>query len=72
MDVAFPWLHLELTCVTLTSKNAVTQRDQKPLLLLLSLLSTFRGIVPSDKWPAKEDGGNVKCSSSRKNVTSNS
>ena len=53
-------------------KNAVTQRDQKPPLLLLSLLSTFRGIVPSDRWPAKEDGGNVKCSSSRKNVTSNS
>ena len=29
MDVVFPWLHLELTCVTLTSKNAVTPRDQK-------------------------------------------
>ena len=30
VDVAFPWFHLELTCVTLTSKNAVTPRDQKP------------------------------------------
>ena len=29
VDIAFPWLHLELTCVTLTSKNAVATRDQK-------------------------------------------
>ena len=42
MDVAFPWLHLELTCVTLTSKNAVTPRDQKPSLFMSSLAS---GIV---------------------------
>ena len=32
VDVAFPWLHSELTCVTLTSKNAVTPRDQNPCL----------------------------------------
>ena len=28
--VGFPWLVLELTCVTPTSKNAVTLCDQKP------------------------------------------
>ena len=39
VDVAFPWLHLELTCVTLTSKNAVTPRDQKPPALKSSLAS---------------------------------
>ena len=38
-DVAFPCLHLELTCVTLTSKNAVTSRDQKPPALKSSLAS---------------------------------
>ena len=32
VDVAFPWLYSELTCVTLTSKNAVTPRDQNPCL----------------------------------------
>ena len=42
MDVAFPWLHLELTCVTPTSKNAVTPRDQKSPSLKSSLVS---GIV---------------------------
>ena len=35
----FPWLHLELTCVTLTSKNALTPRDQKPRALKSSLAS---------------------------------
>ena len=39
MDIAFPWLHLELTCVTLTSKNAVAPRDQKPPALKSSLAS---------------------------------
>ena len=39
VDVAFPWLHLELTCVTLTSKSAVTPRDQKPPPLKSSLAS---------------------------------
>ena len=39
VDVSFPWLHLELTCVTLTSKNAVTPRDQKPPALKPSLAS---------------------------------
>ena len=39
VDVSFPWLHLELTCVTLTSKNAVTPRDQKPPALKSSLAS---------------------------------
>ena len=46
MDVSFPWLHLELTCVTLTSKNAVTRRDQKPPALKFSLasgLACYRG-----------------------------
>ena len=42
------------------------------LLLLLLLSSTYRGIGPSDRWPAKEDGSYVKCSSSKENVTSNS
>ena len=42
------------------------------LLLLLLLSSTCRGIGPSDRWPAKEDGSYVKCSSSKENVTSNS
>ena len=35
--VVFPWLHLELTYVTMTSKNAVTPRDQKPPALKSSL-----------------------------------
>ena len=39
VDVVFPWLHLELTCVTLTSKNAVTPRDQNPPALKSSLAS---------------------------------
>ena len=39
VDVVFPWLHLELTCVILTSKNAVTPRDQKPPALKSSLAS---------------------------------
>ena len=39
LDVAFPWLHLELTCVTLTSKNAVTPRDQQPSVFKSSLAS---------------------------------
>ena len=39
VDVSFPWLHLELTCVTVTSKNAVTPRDQKPPALKSSLAS---------------------------------
>ena len=38
-NVAFPCLHLELTCVTLTSKNAVTPRDQKPSVFKSSLAS---------------------------------
>ena len=37
VDVSFPWLHLKLTCVTLTSKNAATPRDQKPPVLKFSL-----------------------------------
>ena len=37
--VAFPCLHLELTCVTLTSKNAVTPRDQQPSVFKSSLAS---------------------------------
>ena len=41
MDVSFSWLHLELTCVTLTSKNAVTPRDQKLPTLKSSLASGF-------------------------------
>ena len=39
VDVVFPWLHLELTCVTLTSKNAGTPRDQKPPALKSCLAS---------------------------------
>ena len=35
--VGFPWLVLELTCVTLTSKNAVPPRDQKPPALTSSV-----------------------------------
>ena len=35
--VVFPWLHLELIYVTMTSKNAVTPRDQKPPALKSSL-----------------------------------
>ena len=27
VDVAFPWSHFELSCVTLTSKNTVTPRE---------------------------------------------
>ena len=30
VGVAFPWLDLELTCVTVTSKDTVIPRDQKP------------------------------------------
>jgi len=42
VDVAFIWLHLELTCVTLTSKNALTPRDQKPPCLnVQSFLRAF-------------------------------
>ena len=37
--VVFPRIHLELTCVTLTSKNVVTPRDQKPPALKSSLAS---------------------------------
>ena len=37
--VVFPWLHLELIYVTMTSKNAVTPRDQKPPALKSSLAS---------------------------------
>ena len=47
VDVEFPWLQLKLTCVTLTSKNAVTPQDQKPPPLNSSLASGLVSAVLS-------------------------
>ena len=39
VDVGLFWLHLELTCVTRTSKNAVTPRDQNLPAFISNLAS---------------------------------
>ena len=39
VDVGLFWLHLELTCVTRTSKNAVTPCDQNPPAFIYNLAS---------------------------------
>ena len=43
--VGLSWLLLELTCVTRTSKNAVTPRDQNPPAFMSSLASGFVVVV---------------------------
>ena len=47
-DYGLPWKHLELTCVTLTSKNAVTLLAQKPPALMSNLASEL--VTALFKW----------------------
>ena len=59
VDVGLFWLHLELTCVTRTSKNAVTFSEQNPPALMFNLVSGLVIAFLDQTFPYRVERGSA-------------